>query len=49
VHLLDFKLHATPNEPIAQLTIYALALRRLVLGLKLFDIKYAWSNDKRIT
>ena len=33
------------NTPIAQLTIYALALTRLVPGLKLFDIKCAWFNE----
>jgi hypothetical protein len=29
----------------AQLTIYALALTRLVPGLRLFDIKCAWFNE----
>jgi hypothetical protein len=33
------------NKPIAQLTIYALALTRLVPGLRLFDIKCAWFNE----
>jgi hypothetical protein len=32
-------------KPIAQLTIYALALTRLIPGLKLFDIKCAWFNE----
>ena len=33
------------NKPIAQLAIYALALTRLIPGLKLFDIKCAWFNE----
>ena len=37
---------ARTNKPIAQLTIYALALTRLVPGLKLFDIKCAWFNER---
>jgi ATP-dependent exoDNAse (exonuclease V) beta subunit len=41
VHILDYKPDARTNKPIAQLTIYALALARLT-GLKLFDIKCAW-------
>lgn len=45
VHLLDYKPDARTNKPIAQLTIYALALTRLVPGLKLFDIKCAWFNE----
>jgi len=44
VHILDYKPDARTNKPIAQLAIYALALTRLVLGLKLFDIKCAWFN-----
>ena len=32
-------------KPFAQLTIDALALTRLVPGLKLFDIKCAWFNE----
>jgi transposase-like protein len=35
VHILDYKPDARTNKPIAQLTIYALALTRLVPGLKL--------------
>ena len=42
VHILDYKPDAGTNRPIAQLTIYALALTRLVAGLRLFDIKCAW-------
>ena len=45
VHILDYKPDAHTNKPIAQLTIYALALTRLVPGLKLFDIKCAWFNE----
>jgi hypothetical protein len=46
VHILDYKPYARTNRPIAQLTIYALALTRLVPGLKLFDIKCAWFNEE---
>jgi ATP-dependent exoDNAse (exonuclease V) beta subunit len=46
VHILDYKPDARTNKPIAQLAIYALALTRLVPGLKLFDIKCAWFNEK---
>jgi ATP-dependent exoDNAse (exonuclease V) beta subunit len=45
VHILDYKPNAGTNKPIAQLTIYALALTRLVPGLRLFDIKCAWFNE----
>jgi transposase-like protein len=45
VHILDYKPDAHTNTPIAQLTIYALALTRRVPGLKLFDIKCAWFNE----
>jgi transposase-like protein len=47
VHILDYKPDARTNKPIAQLTIYALALTRLVPGLKLFDIKCAWFNEQQ--
>jgi hypothetical protein len=46
IHILDYKPDARTNKPIAQLTIYALALTRLVPGLKIFDIKCAWFNEK---
>jgi len=46
VHILDYKPDARTNKPIAQLAIYALALTRLVPGLKLFDIKCAWFNEE---
>jgi ATP-dependent exoDNAse (exonuclease V) beta subunit len=45
VHILDYRPDARTNKPIAQLAIYALALTRLVPGLKLFDIKCAWFNE----
>jgi hypothetical protein len=44
VHILDYKPDARTNKPIAQLTIYALALARLT-GLNLFDIKCAWFSE----
>jgi ATP-dependent exoDNAse (exonuclease V) beta subunit len=46
VHILDYKPDARTNKPIAQLTIYALALTRLIPGLKLFDVKCAWFNEE---
>ena len=46
VHILDYKPDARTNKPIAQLSIYALALTRLVPRLKLFDIKCAWFNEE---
>jgi transposase-like protein len=46
VHILDYEPDASTNKPIAQLTIYALALTRLVQGLRLFDIKCAWFNEQ---
>lgn len=45
LHILDYKPDARTNRPVAQLTIYALALTRLVPGLRLFDIKCAWFNE----
>jgi hypothetical protein len=45
IHILDYKPDARTSKPIAQLTIYALALTRLVPGLRLFDIKCAWFNE----
>jgi len=45
VHILDYKPDAHTNTPVAQLAIYALALTRLVPGLRLFDIKCAWFNE----
>ena len=46
VHILDYKPDARTKKPIAQLAIYALALTRLVPGLRLFDIKCAWFNGQ---
>jgi transposase-like protein len=46
VHILDYKPDARTNKPIAQLTLYALALTRLA-GLRLFDIKCAWFSEKQ--
>ena len=45
IHILDYKPDARTNKPFAQLTIYALALTRLVQGLRLFDIKCARFNE----
>lgn len=45
IHILDYKPDARTNRPIAQLTIYAIVLTRLVPGLRLFDIKCAWFNE----
>lgn len=41
VHIIDYKPNAARQEPIEQLTWYALALSRLT-GLRLFDFKCAW-------
>jgi len=46
VHILDYKPDARTNKPIAQLTLYALAVTRLT-GLRLFDIKCAWFNEEQ--
>lgn len=46
VYILDYKPDAPTNKPIAQLTLYALALTRLA-GLRLFDIKCAWFNEEQ--
>lgn len=46
IHILDYKPDARTNKPIAQLTLYALALTRLA-GLRLFDIKCAWFNEEQ--
>ena len=45
VHILDYKPDARTNRPIAQLTIYALALTRLA-GLRLFDEPEAGRTDR---
>ena len=46
VHILDYKPDAKTNRPVAQLTIYALAISRLA-GIPLFDIKCAWFNEEQ--
>jgi hypothetical protein len=46
IHILDYKPDARTNKPIAQLSIYALALTHLVPGLSLFDIKCGWFNER---
>ena len=46
VHILDYKPDARTNKPIAQLTLYALALTRLA-NLRLFDIKCSWFNEEQ--
>jgi PD-(D/E)XK nuclease superfamily len=46
IHILDYKPDARTSKPLAQLTIYALALTRLAPDLKLFDIKCAWFNER---
>jgi len=46
VHILDYKPDARIHKPIAQLTLYALALTWLA-GLRLFDIKCAWFNEEQ--
>ena len=46
VHILDYKPGARTDKPIAQLTLYALALTRRVPCLKLFDIKCAWFDER---
>jgi hypothetical protein len=43
-HVLNYKPDARADKPIARLAIHARALTRLVPGLKLFDIKFAWFN-----
>lgn len=47
VHILDYKPDARTNKPFAQLTIYALALTKLIPRLRLFDIKCAWFNEEQ--
>jgi hypothetical protein len=47
VRILDYKPGARLDRPFAQLTVYALALTRLVSGLRLFDIKCAWFDEDR--
>ena len=43
-HILDYKPNAAKEQPIEQLTLYALALSRLT-GIRLFDFKCAWFDE----
>jgi len=45
VHLLDFKPSARKAKPVAQLTLYALALARLT-SLRLYHFKCAWFDGE---
>ncbi len=45
IHILDYKPNAVKEQPIDQLTIYAMALSRLT-GLRLFELKCAWFDEK---
>lgn len=45
VHLLDYKPNAAKENPIEQLTWYAIAMSRLT-GLRLFEFKCAWFDEK---
>jgi len=45
IHILDYKARAEKEQPIEQLTLYAMALSRLT-GLRLFDFKCAWFDEK---
>lgn len=45
IYIMDFKPSAKKENPIDQLTIYALALSRLT-GIRLYHFKCAWFDDK---
>ena len=45
LHILDYKPGARTDKPLAQLTLYALALTKRIPGLRLFDIKCAWFDE----
>jgi len=45
IHILDYKPNAAKEQPIEQLTLYAMALSRLT-GLRLFEFKCAWFDEK---
>jgi len=45
VHILDYKPNAKKEQPIEQLTLYAMALSRLT-GLRLFEFKCAWFDEE---
>ncbi len=44
IHILDYKPQAKKQQPVEQLTLYAMALSRLT-GLRLFEFKCAWFDD----
>jgi len=44
VHIMDYKPNAQKEQPIDQLTLYAMALSRLT-GLRLFEFKCAWFDE----
>lgn len=44
IHILDYKPNAKKENPVDQLTLYALALSRLT-GIRLFHIKCAWFDE----
>ena len=44
VHILDYKPASQKDQPIDQLTLYALALSRLT-GLRIFEFKCAWFDE----
>jgi len=45
IHILDYKPNAKKEQPIEQLTLYAMALSRLT-GLRLFEFKCAWFDEE---
>jgi transposase-like protein len=45
IYIMDFKPSAKKEKPIAQLTLYALALSRLT-GIRLYHFKCAWFDSK---
>jgi len=45
IHILDYKPKAAKEQPIDQLTLYAMALSRLT-GLRLFEFKCAWFDEQ---
>jgi len=45
IYLMDYKPSANKENPVDQLTLYALALSRLT-GIRLYHMKCAWFDDK---
>ncbi|MFH1955837.1 MAG: PD-(D/E)XK nuclease family protein [Patescibacteria group bacterium] len=45
IHILDYKPNAAKEQPIDQLTLYAMGLSRLT-GLRLFEFKCAWFDEE---